>query len=105
MSKTALFLLLAVATIGCKNNSAMQSEDAKYVNTAVDLIRTRATISASKDTLRMDSTHVLSALDSVYKRHATTRQQFIDWTLRLSEDPKKANAFFDAVNDSIKKTP
>jgi len=110
--KHAILASLFIASlISCKSKTGLDPEEAKYVRTALDLIRVRAEFSAEigarkKDSLAKDSTAIDSvrfnaSLDSVYRRDGINRQQFIDWTTSLAQDPKRAAAFYGALNDSM----
>jgi len=129
--RTLLLSCVLIATlIGCKSKTSLDSEDAKYVHTALDLLRVRAEFGAaisqrmktslgkdssviaddrqsskvpklSVDSSRIDSLRFNASLDSVYIRDGIGRQQFIDWTTQLAQDPKRAAAFYAALNDSM----
>src|ERR1700679_3706214 len=129
--RNALIGCVMIATlIGCKSKTTLDPEDAKYVRTALDLIRVRAEFGGeiaarmkaalgkdssviaddrqsskvpklSVDSSRIDSLRFNASLDSVYLRDGISRQQFIDWTTQLAQDPTRAQAFYGALNDSM----
>ena len=132
MRNAVLACLLIPFFIGCKSKTTLDSEDAKYVRTALDLIRIRAEFGGAiaarmKDSLAKhpaaiaddrhssvvprspameeqnatDSVRFNASLDSVYRRDGISRQQFIDWTTQLADDPKRAAAFYSVLNDSM----
>ena len=104
MKRLAFFVVL-ITMIGCEKKSSLASDDIEYVRTTVDLLRTRAALSMTTDSLPVDSVRVKSALDSVYRLHRTTREAFLNWSTHLADDPKHAAAFYEAVNDSIARVP
>jgi hypothetical protein len=97
--------------VSCKAKTTLDPEDAKYVRTALDLIRVRAEFSAEigarkKDSLAKnfsvsDSIRFNASLDSIYLRDGVNRKQFIQWTTQLADDPKHVAAFYSALNDSM----
>jgi hypothetical protein len=130
--RNVMLACVAIATlISCKSKTTLDPEEAKYVRTALDLIRVRADFdiviaSRKSDTiakpqtpigadrfkfsaLRLpggsvipeDSIRFNASLDSVYLRDGISRQQFIDWTIQLADDPKRAAAFYGVLNDSM----
>ena len=130
MRNVIIASVMIATLIGCKSKTTLDPEEAKYVRTALDLIRVRAEYGAAisqrmktalgkdssviaddrksskapaipVDSAKMDSLRFNASLDSVYLRDGTSRQQFIDWTTQLAQDPKRAAAFYGALNDSI----
>ena len=111
MRKVLIACVMIATLLSCKSKTVLDPEEAKYVRTALDLIRVRAEFSAEigarkKDSLAKDSTAIDSvrfnaSLDSVYRRDGINRQQFIEWTTQLAQDPKRAAAFYGVLNDSM----
>jgi hypothetical protein len=130
MRVVLLSSIMIALLVGCKAKTTLDPEDAKYVRATLDLIRVRAEFGAaisqrmkaslgkdssviaddrksSKapaipiDSAKMDSIRFNASLDSVYWRDGISRQQFIDWTTALADDPKRAAAFYGALNDSV----
>jgi hypothetical protein len=91
------FLLLALA-LGCSDHSSLNDQDTDYVRTTLDLLKTRANFIPTED-----STHIKLSLDSVYRRHHTSAANYKAQTLAFVDDPKKAEAIFGVINDSIGK--
>jgi len=101
--KRLSLLLVFAAFVGCKDKKSLNSDDVEHVRIAVDLLKTRAALSMTADSTAVDSNIVKRALDSVYRLHHTNREQFVNWTVHLADDPKRAAVFYDAINDSIGK--
>jgi hypothetical protein len=96
--RIALCLLLTVIIIGCSDHPSLNSQDTEYVRTTLDLLRTRANFVSTQD-----SASITLSLDSAYRRHHTSAADYQSKTLALSNDPKKAELIFNAINDSIGK--
>ena len=83
--------------IGCKSNkNGLTSEEISYVRTTLDLMRTRANIKPG-----MDSILIKSMLDTVYRRHHTSRSDYLNRTGHLGDDPKRAEVVYNAIKDSV----
>jgi hypothetical protein len=91
-----LLVLLALSIVSCKGKPSLDSDDKEYIRTSVDLLRTRAHFGS-----QTDSAHIVMSLDSVYKRHHTTREAYTKETTALADDPKHAVLIFNAINDSV----
>jgi len=96
MKRFAIALLFSIVAIGCSKKGGLSSEDAGYVNTTLDLMRTRANVKPG-----MDSAVVKSMLDTVYRRHHTSRAEYLAQTSALGDDPKHAEAVYNAIKDSV----
>ncbi len=92
------FALLAICLLGCSDHPKLSSQDLDYVQTTVDLLRTRANFIPAQDSLS-----IKRSLDSIYRKHHTSAAEYQAQTLALSNDPKQAEAIFNAINDSISK--
>ena len=94
-------VIVVVATlsiIGCAKKPSVTSEDVPFIQTTVDLLRTRANFGPNED-----SAHITFSLDSVYRRHHTSAAEYQKQSSALADDPKHAGVVFDAINDSIAK--
>jgi hypothetical protein len=91
-----LCALCAICIFSCKGKPSITSDDKEYIRTTIDLMRTRANFSA-----QIDSVHATASLDSVYRRHHTTRDAYTKQSGALASDPKHAALVFNAINDSV----
>jgi hypothetical protein len=91
-----LLSIFAAAILGCSNKAGLSSNDVDYVQTTFDLMRTRTMIKPGMDSLR-----VKSMLDTVYRRHHTSRADYLKQTGELGGDPKRAEAVYNAIKDSV----
>ncbi len=91
-----IFFVLSVAA--CSGKSALNDDDTAYIETTLDLLKTRANFIPTEDSMQ-----IKLSLDSVYRRHHTSAANYKAQTLTMTDDPKKAEAIFGAINDSISK--
>jgi hypothetical protein len=96
--KYLLYFLLSALAIGCSDHPSLNDQDTDYVRTTLDLLKTRANFIPTEDSI-----HIKLSLDSVYHRHRTSAADYKAQTLVLTDDPKKAEVIFGAINDSISK--
>jgi hypothetical protein len=96
MKRFTIVLLCSIVVIGCSKRGGLSSDDAGYVSTTLDLMRTRANIKPG-----MDSAVVKSMLDTVYRRHHTSRADYLAQTSAFGGDPKHAEAVYNAIKDSV----
>ncbi len=96
--KTKAWLMVALFVLGCSQKPSVRSEDIAYVQTTVDLLRTRANFAP-----QMDSAQIQFSLDSVYRRHHTSASEYQQQSAALASDPKNAVVVFAAISDSISK--
>jgi hypothetical protein len=96
--KYVLFILLSAFAIGCSDHPSLNDQDTGYVRTTLDLLKTRANFIPTEDSI-----HIKLSLDSVYRRHHTSAAEYKAQTLSFSDDPKRAEVIFGAINDSISK--
>jgi hypothetical protein len=94
--KRSLFVLLVFIVLSCKGKPSLSDDDKAYIRTTIDLMRTRANFGPNTDSL-----HVLQSLDSVYKRHHTSRGAYIQESASLADDPKHAELVLTTINDSV----
>jgi hypothetical protein len=94
--KQTLLLLTILLVASCKGKPAIDDDDKEYIRTTIDLLRTRAHFGP-----QTDSAHIVMSLDSVYRRHHTTRDAYTKETSALAGDPKHAELVFNAINDSV----
>ena len=94
--KIFVSVLIVLSVLACKGKPTLTDDDREYVRTTIDLMRTRANF--GPDTV---SLHTTLSLDSVYKRHHTTRGAYIQQSATLADDPKHAELVFTAINDSV----
>ena len=91
-----ILILCILVVVSCKAKPTIDDDDKQYINTTLDLLRTRANLQP-----QFDSVRIMSALDSVYHRHHTTRDDYKKETIALAEDTKHAELVFNAINDSV----
>ena len=91
-----LLVLCLLVVVSCKGKPTLNDDDKQYINTTLDLLRTRANLQP-----QFDSARIMTALDSVYRLHHTTRGDYKKETIALAEDTKHAELVFNAINDSI----
>ena len=91
-----VIFLLSIAA--CNGKPALNYDDTNYVRTTLDLLKTRANFIPTED-----SASIKLSLDSVYRQHHTSAAEYKAQTLAMTDDPKKAEAIFGAINDSVSK--
>ena len=94
--RLALLVIFAAAILGCSNKTGLSSSDVDYVHTTLDLMRTRTMVKPGTD-----SNLVKSMLDIIYRRHHTSRADYLKQTEQLGDDPKHAEAVYNAIKDSV----
>ena len=96
--KCTLYILAVLCIAACTTKPGLSSKDIAYVQTTVDLLRTRANFAPNED-----SVQIKFSMDSVYRRHHTSAAEYQKQSAALADDPKRAGMVFDAINDSIAK--
>ena len=94
--KSVIFTVLVLSVLSCNGKPSLYSDDVEYIRTTIDLMRTRANFGPETD-----SAHTKMSLDSVYRRHHTTRETYTKQTASLANDPKHAELVITAINDSV----
>ena len=95
--KHLIFGVLSLCVVtGCTKSNGLSSDDTEYIRTTLDLLRTRANIKPG-----MDSNTVKLMLDTLYKRHHTSRVDYLTQTTALGNDPKHIEAVYNAIKDSV----
>jgi hypothetical protein len=96
--KLSFCTLFVALLIGCSDHPSLNEHDGDYVRTTLDILKTRANFVPTEDSMQ-----IKLSLDSVYSRHHTSAEDYKAKTIALSDNPKRAEAIFDAINDSISK--
>ena len=95
-SRASLYVLLVVASFGCKSKESLTTEDAQYIRTTLALMRTKQSAPANADT-----TLVKHRTDSVFAAMKTSSNKYVAYAKTLGEHPDRAMSLYDAIRDSL----
>ena len=96
--KQPLFVLFVLFVVACSGKTSLTPADTEYVGTTLDLLKTRANFAPAEDSMS-----IKLSLDSVYRKHHTSAADYQAKTVAFSDDPKRAEVIFGAINDSVSK--
>jgi hypothetical protein len=93
-SKYYLYLII-LFFFGCSKSEKLTEDEQRYVALTISLAKARAQAT--------DSLSLWRKLDSVYKKHESSENDYKSTTTSLSEIPGRADIIFRAINDSLSK--